>query len=149
MKPNAAIPQPCLQAGARLLHTMLRVANLERSLAFYVGTLGMTLFRCEEYPSGRFSLAFVGYGAESTASTIELTWNWDGQSYDRGSAYGHVALAVTDVHSACSLLEAAGVPILRPPGPMTHRSPQRAAPETIAFIEDPDGYRIELVAETD
>lgn len=149
MQTNTATPQPRLQAEARLLHTMLRVGNLERSLAFYVGTLGMSLLRREEYPGGRFTLAFVGYGTESRDCTIELTWNWDLQSYEHGSAYGHIAVAVPDVYAACSRLEASGVRILRPAGPMTHQSPQRAAPETIAFIEDPDGYRIELIAVAD
>lgn len=137
--------QPCLPPGVRLLHTMLRVRDLESSLAFYVGTLGMTLLRREDYPGGHFTLAFVGYGDERSASTIELTFNWNQQSYEHGSAYGHIALAVSDAYEACSRLEAAGVRVLRAAGPMTHKSPQRSAPEIIAFIEDPDGYRIELI----
>lgn len=148
MPTNPATPRPSLQEGARVLHTMLRVANLERALAFYVDTLGMTLFRREEYPGGRFTLAFVGYGMEGRGASIELTWNWDLQSYDLGSAYGHIALGVPDVHVACSRLVGAGIRILRPAGPMTHISPQCSVPETIAFIEDPDGYRIELIAIT-
>lgn len=131
--------------AVRLLHTMLRVGDLERSLAFYVDILGMTLFRREEYPSGRFTLAFVGYGSEMTAPAIELTHNWDSDSYDHGTAYGHVALAVPDARSACARLEACGARVLRAAGPMTHVSPQRTAPEVIAFIADPDGYRIELI----
>lgn len=131
--------------GTRLLHTMLRVGDLERSLAFYVDLLGMTLFRREHYPTGRFTLAFVGYGNEASDAAIELTHNWDQAGYAHGTAYGHVALAVPDLRSACARLEALGAPVLRRPGPMSHHSPQRDAAETMAFIADPDGYRIELI----
>ena len=130
----------------RILYTMIRVSDLERSLAFYTGPMAMTLFRREDYPTGRFTLAFVGYGAsEEDGATIELTWNWDAQSYDKGTGWGHVALGVQDVAATCTRLEDLGVSIIRPAGPMKHASPQRVGTETIAFIEDPDGYRIELI----
>ncbi|MBU0748919.1 MAG: lactoylglutathione lyase [Gammaproteobacteria bacterium] len=129
----------------RLLHTMLRVADLERSLAFYTGPLGMRLHRQERYPDGRFTLAFVGYGQEKTDASIELTHNWDETAYQQGTAYGHIALAVHSVAHSCARLQAAGVKVVRKAGPMQSRSPDRSAPEHIAFIEDPDGYRIELI----
>jgi lactoylglutathione lyase len=129
----------------RILHTMLRVADLDRSLAFYVDTLGMTLFRKEDYPSGRFTLAFVGFGSEASSAVIELTHNWDITTYDRGNAYGHVALGVRDAYALCESLAVEGVKIVRPAGPMANASPDRAKVETIAFIEDPDGYRVELI----
>jgi lactoylglutathione lyase len=132
-------------AAGRLAHTMLRVRDLERSLAFYVDQLGMTLCRREDYPDGRFTLAFVGYGSEHTAHTLELTHNWETDGYEHGTAYGHVALLVPDVREAVAFLQARGVTVQRAPGPMAHRSPQRSAPEVIAFIADPDGYRIELI----
>jgi len=128
-----------------LLHTMLRVSNLDRSIAFYVGLLGMTLFRKEEYPEGRFTLAFVGYGNEEQSPAIELTHNWDTQDYEHGSAFGHVALRVANVERTCRYLAEANVQVVRAPGPMTHSSPQRQAPENIAFVADPDGYRLELI----
>lgn len=129
----------------RFLHTMLRVGNLERSLAFYVGKLGMQLLRREEYPEGRFTLAFVGYSEGNSSAAIELTYNWGCDAYDHGDAFGHIALAVTDLKAICTTLDASGVRVLRAPGPMTFTSPSRVKPEAIAFIEDPDGYRIELV----
>jgi len=126
--------------GARLLYTMLRVSDLERSIAFYTGPLGMRLLRRRDYPAGRFTLAFVGYGEEASDAVVELTYNWDGQSYEHGTAFGHVAVGVADAYEACRVLEAAGVSIVRPAGPM------KADPdEVIAFAQDPDGYRIELV----
>lgn len=125
---------------ARLLYTMFRVSDLERSLAFYTGPLGMRLLRRRDYPEGRFTLAFVGHGEEADTAVIELTYNWDARDYDHGTAFGQVALSVADVYGACRGLAAAGVKITRPPGPM------KADPsEVIAFLEDPDGYRIELV----
>jgi len=127
------------------LHTMLRVGDLDRSLAFYVDVLGMTLFRRENYPTGRFTLAFVGYGEEESSTAIELTHNWDTERYAHGTAFGHVALMVTDVALTCEQLSAAQVPILRAPGPMQHMSGQRDGAEVIAFIGDPDGHRIELI----
>lgn len=129
----------------KLLHCMLRVADLERSLAFYCGALGMRLLRREEYPVGRFTLVFVGYGCELEQAVIELTHNWDQLAYQHGSAFGHLALAVSDLLASCAALAAVGVKVVRAPGPMNMRSPDRTAAERIAFIEDPDGYRIELI----
>lgn len=129
----------------RIIHTMLRVTELNRSLAFYTDTLGMTLFRREDYPTGRFTLAFVGYGSEASSAVIELTHNWDVASYDRGDAWGHIAIGVRDAYAVCEALAAKGVRVIRPAGPMTNRSPDRQDVEIIAFVEDPDGYRIELV----
>jgi lactoylglutathione lyase len=134
-----------LTRPTRLLHTMLRVADLERSLAFYTGPLGMRLHRKERYPEGRFTLAFVGYGHEVAEASIELTHNWDETAYQRGTAYGHIALAVHSVAKSCLSLQAAGVKVVRQGGAMMSLSPDRIAPEHIAFIEDPDGYRIELI----
>lgn len=137
---------PLLPAGqARFLHTMIRVVDLERSIAFYTGPLGMELLRREDYPAGRFTLAFVGYDTDEAGAAIELTHNWDDTRYDHGTAFGHVALGVPDVEAACDRLDQAGVRILRKAGPMAISSPDRASPEIIAFVEDPDGYRIELV----
>lgn len=132
----------------RLLHTMLRVGDLERSLQFYVGKLGMRLHRQERYPAGRFTLAFVGYGDERASACIELTHNWDQSAYQHGTAYGHIALAVVDVARSCASLQAAGVAVVRQAGPMSASSPDRSEQEHIAFIEDPDGYRIELVQQS-
>ena len=132
----------------RLLHTMLRVSDLERSLQFYVGKMGMRLHRQERYPQGRFTLAFLGYGDERTEACIELTHNWDQAAYQRGTAYGHIALAVVNVAQSCACLQATGVAVVRPPGPMAASSPDLREQEHIAFIEDPDGYRIELVQQS-
>lgn len=129
----------------RLIHTMIRVGDLARSLSFYVDTLGMTLFRREEYPAGRFTLAFVGFGSEESSAVIELTWNWDITAYDRGNGWGHIAIGVEDAQATCAVLEQRGVRILRPAGPMSNSSPDRDEVEIIAFIEDPDGYRLELI----
>jgi lactoylglutathione lyase len=118
---------------------MLRVGNLKRSLDFYCGPLGMTLLRKNDYPDGRFTLAFVGYGDESDHTVLELTHNWDTERYDLGNGYGHIALGVDDIYRACDELRKKGVPIVREPGPMKHGRTH------IAFIEDPDGYRIELI----
>ena len=122
-----------------MLHTMLRVGNLERSLRFYCEVLGMRLLRRKDYPDGRFTLAFVGYGDEDRSTVIELTHNWDTDSYDIGNGFGHIALGVEDVYATCDRLRAAGVKVVREPGPMKHGS------TVIAFIEDPSGYRIELI----
>jgi lactoylglutathione lyase len=125
---------------ARLLHTMLRVKDLDKSLHFYHDLLGMQLLRKRDYPTGKFTLAFVGYGDETDSTVIELTHNWDqAEAYNLGSAFGHLAIGVPDVYKACETLAAAGVKIPRPAGPMAHGG------SVIAFIEDPDGYRIELV----
>ena len=129
----------------RILHTMLRVGDLNRSINFYTKILGMQLFRKEDYPEGHFTLAFVGYGNEYSGATIELTHNWGRETYEHGSAFGHIALAVTDIKTTFAELEALGVKVLRSPGPMVASSPDRRETEVIAFIEDPDGYRIELI----
>lgn len=124
----------------RFLHTMIRVRDLDASLRFYTNLLGMKLLRKRDYPSGRFTLAFVGYGDESSNTVIELTHNWgQAEPYNLGSAFGHLAVGVPDVYETCERLAAAGVKIPRPAGPMAHGG------SVIAFIEDPDGYRIELV----
>ncbi len=123
----------------RMLHTMLRVGNLDRSIDFYTRLLGMSLLRRTDYPEGRFTLAFVGYGAEDSNTVLELTHNWDTESYDIGTGYGHIALGVPDIYDACDKLAANGAKITRPPGPMKHGS------TVIAFIEDPDGYKVELI----
>jgi len=124
----------------RLLHTMIRVRDLDASLQFYTNLLGMKLLRKRDYPGGKFTLAFVGYGDESNNTMIELTHNW-GQAgpYDLGSTFGHLAVGVPDVYKTCERLASAGVKIPRPAGPMAHGG------SVIAFIEDPDGYRIELI----
>jgi len=122
-----------------MLHTMLRVGNLERSLAFYCNVLGMRLLRRKDYPDGRFTLAFVGYGDEATHTVLELTHNWDTERYDLGTGFGHVALGVEGLYDACARLRARGAKVVREPGPMKHGGSE------IAFIEDPDGYRIELI----
>ena len=123
----------------RMLHTMLRVGDLERSLRFYTEVLGMRLLRRKDYPGGRFTLAFVGYGEESEHTVLELTHNWDTERYDLGNGFGHVALGVEDVYRTCDELRAKGAKVVREPGPMAHGDTH------IAFLEDPDGYRIELI----
>ena len=124
----------------RMLHTMLRVNDLEKSLAFYTGPLGMKLLRKRDYPDGKFTLAFVGYGDESSSTVVELTHNWDRKEpYDLGTAFGHLAIGVDDIYGACEKLAAAGVKVPRPPGPV------KGGTTVIAFIEDPDGYKIELI----
>ena len=123
-----------------MLHTMLRVRDLEESIAFYTGHLGMSLLRKRDFPGGRFTLAFVGYGDQAGNTVLELTHNWDREEpYEIGTGYGHIALGVPDIHGTCAKLEAAGVTVLRPPGPMKYSA------MVIAFIEDPDGYRVELI----
>lgn len=124
----------------RILHTMLRVGNLEKSLAFYTEVLGMQLLRHKDYPEGKFTLAFVGYGSEDQHAAIELTHNWDTDSYDPGNGYGHIALEVPDVYKSCEEIRARGGKITREPGPMMHGS------SILAFVEDPDGYKIELLS---
>jgi lactoylglutathione lyase len=123
----------------RILHTMIRVGDLERSLAFYLDVLGMRLLHRTDYPDGRFTLAFVGYGEESEGAVIELTHNWDTPSYDLGSGFGHVALETGDAYAACARIKAKGGKVVREAGPMRHGT------IVIAFVEDPDGYRIELI----
>ena len=129
-----------MSAPARLLHTMIRVFDLEKSIDFYTRLLGMTLLRRTDYEGGRFTLAFVGYGDEADTAVIELTHNWDqAEPYALGSGFGHIAIGVPDIYATCERLAAEGVPIPRPPGPMKHGS------TIIAFAADPDGYRIELI----
>ena len=123
----------------RLLHTMLRVGDLDKSLAFYTEVLGMKLLRKEDYPEGKFTLAFVGYGDEDSNSVLELTHNWDTASYDLGNAYGHIAVAVDDAGAACELIRQRGGNVVREAGPMMHGT------VVIAFVEDPDGYKVELI----
>lgn len=123
----------------RMLHTMLRVGNLEKSLTFYTSVLGMQLLRKQDYPDGRFTLAFVGYGPEDSNTVLELTHNWDTASYELGNAYGHIALGVPDAYAACDKIKALGGKVVREAGPMKHGS------TVIAFVEDPDGYKIELI----
>ena len=123
----------------RMLHTMLRVGDLDRSIAFYTDVLGMQLLRRKEYPSGRFTLAFLGYGPESEQTVLELTNNWDKSSYELGDAYGHIALGVEDIRSTCAAISGKGGRVVREPGPMKHGS------TVIAFVEDPDGYKVELI----
>ncbi|NYT64668.1 lactoylglutathione lyase [Alcaligenaceae bacterium] len=123
----------------RLLHTMLRVGDLDRSLAFYTDVLGMRLLRRSDYPDGKFTLAFVGYQDESEGAVIELTHNWDTSSYDLGNGYGHVALEVEDAYEACARIKEKGGKVTREAGPMMHGQ------TVIAFVEDPDGYKIELI----
>ncbi len=123
----------------RVLHTMLRVGDLQRSIDFYTGVLGMQLLRTSDYPDGEFTLAFVGYGNEYDHSVLELTYNYGKTSYDIGSAYGHLAIEVEDAYQACAQAKAKGGKVIREAGPMQHGS------IIIAFIEDPDGYKIEFI----
>lgn len=126
----------------RFLHTMIRVLDLEKSIDFYTRHLGMKLLRRRDFPDGRFTLAFLGYGDEAGNTVIELTHNWDQeQAYDLGSAFGHLAVAVPDVRRTCERLAQDGVRIPRPPGPMKFGG----SSTVMAFVEDPDGYRIELI----
>lgn len=123
----------------RILHTMLRVGDLERSLTFYTNVLGMQLLRRKDYPEGRFTLAFVGYGPEESHAVLELTHNWDTARYELGGGYGHVAVEVDDAYEACARVTERGGRVTRPAGPMKHGT------TVIAFVEDPDGYKIEFI----
>ena len=125
----------------RLLHTMIRVGDLDRSIAFYTETLDMKLLRRKDFPGGKFTLAFLGYGEESENTVLELTHNWETSNYDLGNGYGHIAIGVNDVYTACERIRETGGNIVREPGPMMHGS------TVIAFVEDPDGYKIELLSE--
>jgi len=144
-------PLPCLFAfwqhvdrkggiiSMRMLHTMLRVGDLERSIRFYTEVLGMQLLRRKDYPSGRFTLAFVGYGDERDNTVLELTHNWDTEEYALGDGYGHIALGLDDIYSACTAIAEKGGRVVREPGPMKHGN------TVIAFVVDPDGYKVELI----
>jgi lactoylglutathione lyase len=123
----------------RLLHTMLRVGDLEASIRFYCEVLGMKLLRKQDYPDGKFTLAFVGYGDESDHSVIELTHNWDTSAYTLGDAYGHIAIGVDDIYATCDAIAAKGGKVVRAPGAMKHGT------TVIAFVEDPTGYKVELI----
>jgi len=129
-----------MAGGTTLLHTMIRVFDLEKSLDFYCRHMGMTLHRKSDYPEGRFTLAFLGYGTETNRNLIELTYNWDRtEPYVIGDAFGHIAVAVDDIYTFCTALEEHGVAVPRQPGPMKHGT------TILAFVRDPDGYMIELV----
>jgi lactoylglutathione lyase len=124
----------------RLLHTMMRVKDQDASIDFYTRHLGMKVLRQSDHAGGRFTNTFIGYGDESESTVLELTYNWDQEDdYEQGDAWGHIAIGVADIHATCAALEKAGVPIPRPPGPMKHGT------TVIAFIEDPDGHKIELI----
>jgi lactoylglutathione lyase len=122
-----------------MLHTMLRVGDLKRSLDFYTNVLGMKLLRQKDYPDGRFTLAFVGYGDENDTAVLELTHNWDTSKYELGNAFGHIAVGMPDVYKACEAVKAKGGKVTREPGPM------KFGGSVIAFVEDPDGYKIEFI----
>lgn len=128
-----------LFSGFRLAHTMLRVLNLDLSLEFYCDTLGMKILRKNDYPDGRFTNTFIGYGLETDSPTLELTYNWDQKEpYEKGNGWGHICIETPNVYQACENLAAIGIKITRPPGPMKHGT------RIIAFCEDPDGYKVEL-----
>ena len=130
---------PDTAANYRMLHTMIRVKDLDKSIAFYTGPMGMKLLRKRDVPAGKYTLAFVGYGDESAEAALELTHNWDTNKYDIGTGYGHVALEVDDAYKACTDVKARGGKVTREAGPMKHGT------TVIAFVEDPDGYKIELI----
>ena len=123
----------------RMMHTMLRVTDLDRALAFYCNVMDMKLIRRKDYPEGRFTLAFVGYGDERDSTVLELTHNWDTNAYDMGAAYGHIAIGVDDVYATCDRIRERGGKIVREAGPM------KGGRTVIAFVEDPDGYKVELL----
>lgn len=123
----------------RLLHTMIRVGDLQRSIDFYTRIMKMELLRQQDYPDGKFTLAFLGYGPEDTHTVIELTHNWGVESYEIGEGFGHLAIGVDDIYATCNAIRDAGGKIVREPGPMKHGT------TVIAFVEDPDGYKVELI----
>lgn len=129
----------------RILHTMLRVSDLERSINFYRDMLGMTIFSRENYTDGRFTLVFLGYGDSTNIPAIELTYNWDVSTYQHGTRYGHIALEVFDLYKLCDFLHQQGIAVLRAPGHMRFVADETEQSDVIAFIEDPDGYKIELI----
>lgn len=126
----------------KYLHTMLRVSNLDKSIKFYTDVIGLKHHRTTEYPDGKFTLAFLGYGGD-TEPFLELTYNWDDREYNIGNAYGHMAFGVPDIYATCEKIEVAGGKVTRPPGPMKHGT------TVIAFIEDPDSYKVELIERKD
>lgn len=132
-----------------ILYTMLRVSDLDASIAFYRDGLGMTELRRETFPEGRFTLVFMGYGHDPDGPTVELTWNWDAEIYSQGTGFGHIALAVRDIYGACARLVEMGVRIVREPGPMSHAPEETGLREEIAFLTDPDGYKIELISQVE
>jgi lactoylglutathione lyase len=138
-----AAPLAFQEHSMRILHTMIRCGDLDRSLAFYTGVLGMQLLRRRDYPEGKFTLAFVGFGPESEQAAIELTHNWGVSEYEPGTGYGHIAIEVDDVYAACERIRAAGGNVTRAAGPM------KGGTTVIAFVADPDGYKIELLAAKD
>jgi lactoylglutathione lyase len=138
VKISAALP-------SRILYSMIRVADLDRSIAFYRDALGMNEIKRETFTEGRFTLLFMGYGDDYSAPTVELTYNWDPEAYTHGSGYGHIALAVEDIYAACERLKSLGVNVNRKAGPMTCAVDETGKREVIAFIKDPDGYSIELI----
>lgn len=123
----------------RMMHTMLRVTDMDRAIAFYTDVLGMTLIRRKDYPEGRFTLAFVGYGKEDASTVLELTHNWDTSAYELGTAYGHIAIGVGDVYATCDRIKLLGGKVVREAGPM------KGGRTVLAFVEDPDGYRVEIL----
>ena len=123
----------------RMMHTMLRVTDMDRALDFYTDVLGMTLIRRKDYPEGRFTLAFVGYGKEDANTVLELTHNWDTNAYELGTAYGHIAIGVDDVYATCDRIKEKGGKVVREAGPM------KGGRTVLAFVEDPDGYRVEIL----
>ena len=123
----------------RILHTMLRVGNLEKSIDFYINKLGMKLIRKKDYPHGKFTLAFIGYGSEEDSSMIELTYNWGKEKYIKGEGFGHIAIGVENIYEVCRRLKENDCKITRPPGPMKNSN------TILAFVEDPDGYKIEII----
>jgi lactoylglutathione lyase len=127
------------EGAMKILHTMIRVNDLDESIHFYCELLGMRLLRKKEYPSGRFTLAFVGYGDEASSAVVELTHNWDTHQYNVGDGFGHIAVGVDDIYATCEALRGKGGKIVREPGPMKHGTTE------IAFVEDPNGYKIELI----
>jgi len=123
----------------RILHTMIRVTDLDKSIDFYTNVFGMSLLRKKDFPDGKFTLAFVGYGSEDENAVIELTHNWETDQYDMGNAFGHIAISVDDAYKACEQITGKGGNVVRPAGPMKHGG------AVIAFVKDPDGYMIELI----
>jgi len=138
-------PTPANELPNRILYTMIRVSDLERSITFYREALGMREMRRETFSKERFTLVFMGYGEDMSNAMIELTYNWDADNYSHGSGYGHIALEVADIYASCERLALMGVTVTRKPGPMVAAPDETGEREVIAFIQDPDGYKIELI----